>query len=46
MERAATGESFVITRRGKPLARLSPPHDQLEPAEPADAIPISDASSR
>ena len=24
MERAAAGESFVITRRGKPLACLSP----------------------
>ena len=25
MERAAAGESFLITRRGKPYARLSPP---------------------
>ena len=29
MERAAAGESFLITRRGKPYARLSPPHGQL-----------------
>ncbi len=29
MERAAAGETFLITRRGKPYARLSPPHDQL-----------------
>ena len=49
MERAAAGESFLITRRGKPYARLSPPHDQLdirpeapepEPPEPADVVPI------
>ena len=29
MERAAAGESFLITRRGKPYARLSPPSEQL-----------------
>jgi prevent-host-death family protein len=29
MERAAAGESFLITRRGKPYARLSPPYEQL-----------------
>jgi len=49
MERAAACESFLITRRGKPYARLSPPHDQLdirpeaperEPLEPADVVPI------
>ncbi len=35
MERAASGESFLITRRGKPYARLSPPFEQLvEPAPP------------
>jgi antitoxin (DNA-binding transcriptional repressor) of toxin-antitoxin stability system len=33
MERAAAGESFLITRRGKPYARLSPP-----PA--ADTVPL------
>jgi antitoxin (DNA-binding transcriptional repressor) of toxin-antitoxin stability system len=40
MERAAAGERFLITRRGKPYARLSPPHQQLDlPApEPAEAI--------
>jgi hypothetical protein len=36
MERAAAGEQFLITRRGKPYARLSPPHAQLAVAdEPA-----------
>jgi prevent-host-death family protein len=29
MERAAAGESFLITRRGKPYARLSPPQEPL-----------------
>jgi PD-(D/E)XK endonuclease len=29
MERAAAGETFLITRRGKPYARISPPHEQL-----------------
>lgn len=39
MERAAAGESFLITRRGKPYARLGPPHAQL-PVAPiaADAV--------
>jgi len=32
MERAAAGESFLITRRGKPYARLSPAAEQLRPA--------------
>ena len=30
MERAAAGESFLITHRGKPYARLCPPSDQLD----------------
>jgi prevent-host-death family protein len=35
MERAAAGESFLITRRGRPYARLSPPYEQLlEPTAP------------
>ena len=55
MERAAAGESFLITRRGKPYARLSPPHDQLdirpaapelEPPEPAKVVPITAAAER
>ena len=55
MERAAAGESFLITRRGKPYARLSPPHDQLdirpaaperEPPEPAEVVPITAAGER
>lgn len=32
MQRAAAGESFNVTRRGRPFARLVPPSDQL-PAE-------------
>ena len=37
MERAAAGESFLITRRGRPYARLSPPSEQLlePPVRPA-----------
>jgi prevent-host-death family protein len=35
MQRAAAGESFLITRRGRPYARLAPPFEQLlEPAAP------------
>lgn len=36
MERAAAGESFLITRRGKPRARLIPPQPQLASAEGAN----------
>ena len=45
MERAAAGEDFLITKRGKPYARLIPPHDQLDlPApEPAEVVPITEA---
>jgi len=25
LERAAAGESFLVTRRGRPMARVSPP---------------------
>ena len=48
MERAAAGESFLITRRGKPYARLSPPHDQLDlPAPgPAEVVPITTIKER
>jgi prevent-host-death family protein len=55
MERAAAGESFLITRRGKPYARLSSAQAQLElppePAEaeqlePADVIPLAAAKER
>ena len=55
MERAAAGESFLITRRGKPYARLTPPHDQLEiraeapepdAAEPGKVVPITAAGER
>ena len=48
MERAAAGESFLITRRGKPYARLTPPHDQLEirPRLPSRTRPSPERSSR
>jgi prevent-host-death family protein len=55
MERAAAGETFLITRRGKPYARLTAPQDQLEipaeppelePPEPAEVVPITAASDR
>jgi prevent-host-death family protein len=48
MDRAAAGERFLITRRGKPYARLSPPHEQLDlPApEPARVVPIDFAKER
>ena len=44
MERAAAGASLLITRRGKPYARLSPPHAQLDLTAPdaADVIPIAE----
>src|SRR3954451_7530149 len=34
IQRAAAGESFEVTRRGKPLAHLSPPNAQLPLANP------------
>jgi prevent-host-death family protein len=48
MERAAAGESFLVTRRGKPYARLSPPVEQLDlPApEPGEVVPIAEAKER
>lgn len=55
MERAAAGETFLITRRGKPYARLTAPQDQLEiptegpeldPPEAAEVVPITAASER
>jgi antitoxin (DNA-binding transcriptional repressor) of toxin-antitoxin stability system len=33
MQRAAAGESFLITRRGTPHARLGPPDARLELAQ-------------
>ena len=32
LERAAAGESFLITRRGRPMARISPPDPSCAPA--------------
>jgi antitoxin (DNA-binding transcriptional repressor) of toxin-antitoxin stability system len=32
MQRAAAGEEILITRRGRPHARLGPPHAQLAAA--------------
>ena len=29
LQRAAGGESFLITRRGRPMARVTPPENQL-----------------
>jgi antitoxin (DNA-binding transcriptional repressor) of toxin-antitoxin stability system len=40
MERAAAGESFLITRRGKPYARLSPPYEQLTEPAPRPALEL------
>ncbi len=37
MERSAAGESFLITRRGKPYARLSPPPPALVRGPSGDA---------
>ena len=35
IRRTSAGETFLITRRGKPYARLCPPHEQLiEPPRP------------
>ena len=31
LARAAAGESFEITKRGKPVAKLCPPHAQAHP---------------
>lgn len=43
MERAAAGETFLITRRGKPYAELSSPQGQLDlpVCEPAEVVPIA-----
>ena len=38
-ERAAAGQSFLITRRGRPYARPSPPFDQLTEAPAVDERP-------
>ena len=46
LERASAGETFQVNRFGKPYARLSPPHDQLDLAEPtaaADVVSINRA---
>jgi prevent-host-death family protein len=45
MQRAAAGESFLITRRGRPHARLVPPDARLELTEgPPDRGPASRGS--
>jgi prevent-host-death family protein len=41
MERAAAGETFLITRRGKPYARLTPPHEQLDLPAPVIPLPVT-----
>jgi antitoxin (DNA-binding transcriptional repressor) of toxin-antitoxin stability system len=40
MERAAGGEEFLITKRGRPYARLSPPFEQLLEPPPAPALAL------
>jgi prevent-host-death family protein len=47
MERAAAGEEFLVTRRGKPYVRLVPASERLplEPAEEASAAPRPAPSS-
>ncbi len=40
MERAAAGEEFLITKRGKPCARLSPPFEQLIEPPPRPALAL------
>jgi hypothetical protein len=32
LQRAAAGESFLVTRRGRPMARISPPDPSCVPA--------------
>ena len=46
MERAAAGETFLITRRGTPYARLTPPNPQLDlpEPEPAEVVSIESAN--
>ena len=41
MERAAAGEEFLVTRRGKPYVRLLPARDQLD----LDAAPANGGSA-
>jgi antitoxin (DNA-binding transcriptional repressor) of toxin-antitoxin stability system len=47
MERAAAGQSFLITRRGRPCARLSPPHEGLDmpPPEPAEVMALENGGA-
>jgi antitoxin (DNA-binding transcriptional repressor) of toxin-antitoxin stability system len=35
LQRAAAGESFLVTRRGRPMARISPPVPSCVPATEA-----------
>jgi len=43
VERAATGESVVLTRRGKPLARLSPLDHPRRPVDPRRLRALTDS---
>jgi antitoxin (DNA-binding transcriptional repressor) of toxin-antitoxin stability system len=46
MERAAAGESFLITRRGTPYARLTPPFEQLtDPPTERPQLEVVDGSA-
>jgi antitoxin (DNA-binding transcriptional repressor) of toxin-antitoxin stability system len=44
MQRASRGESFEITRRGKPFARLLPPVAQLALVDDAPISAEADAA--
>jgi prevent-host-death family protein len=46
VDRAAAGEGFLITRRGKPYARLVPPHEQLDLPAPGPAEVVQLAATR
>jgi len=46
MQRAAAGESFDVTRRGKPYVRLVPGVDPLPLAAPADPPELTVVDSR
>jgi prevent-host-death family protein len=41
MERAAAGETILITRRGAAFARLGPPHEQLDRSSPPPEMKLA-----
>ncbi len=46
MHRAAVGETFHVTRRGKPFCRLTPPESLLEPQGGESAEPVPSPGHR